>query len=149
MREPLEYIWPIVEAVRPIVTPDALWRWPDGIRDQLVAARLLKPAGTSEFVRCPACGRVHKGKPFDRRSADGEIRQFIRCPEVLRALVTAEHMEQWAVDVGALASALATALSLTGNCKDLASDRIWRCGRTTWQGTSRDILFARACPEGC
>ena len=143
MREPLEFLWPIVEAVNPIVTPDALWRWPSEIREPLMAARLLTPAGTAESIRCPACSRVHKGKPFDRKSANGEIRHFIRCPEVLRAEVTSKHMQQWAVDVGAVVSALATALSLSGACKNLESDRVWRCGRTRWGGVVRDVLFAR------
>lgn len=143
MREPLEFLWPVVEAVTPIVTPDALRRWPKETRDQVIAAKLLKPAGTSEFVRCPACGHTHKGRPFDRTSATGEVRHFIRCPEVLRAEVTAEDMQQWAVDVDAVAHALAAALSLSGNCKDLVPDRIWRCGRTMWQGIFRDVLFAR------
>lgn len=143
MREPLEFLWPVVEAVNPIVTPDALRRWPKVVREQLIAAGLLKPAGTAEFIRCPACDRVHKGMVFDRKSATGEIRHFIRCPEVLRAEVSPEEMQQWAVDVGCLVRALASALSLSGVCKDLASDRVWRCGRTMWQGASRDVLFAR------
>ena len=143
MREPLEFLWPIVEATNPIVTPDTLRRWPKDVRERLTTAGLLRPAGTAEYIRCPACDRIHKGKPFDRKSATGEIRHFIRCPEVLRAEVTSEDMQQWAVDVGALVRALASALSLSGTCKDLASERVWRCGRTMWQATSRDILFAR------
>ena len=143
MRDPLEFLWPIAEAVHPIVTPDGLRRWPKEVREQMIAAMFLKPAGTAESIRCPACDRVHKGIPFDRKSATGKIRHFIRCPEVLRAEVTAEDMQQWTVDVGAIVRALAAAMSLSGTCKDLASDRVWRCGRTMWQGTLRDILFAR------
>ena len=49
----------------------------------------------------------------------------------------------WTIDTDAVADSLGSALGLRGRCKSLLTSQLWRLGRTTWQGQSRDVLFAR------
>jgi hypothetical protein len=42
-----------------------------------------------------------------------------------------------------IVNAIASALGLSGRCTELATDRLWRLGRTGWQGASRDVMLAR------
>jgi len=62
---------------------------------------------------------------------------------VLRACVPTQALHQWAIYFGGLANALASTLGLSGRCTELVADRLWRLGRTDWQGASRDVMFAR------
>jgi hypothetical protein len=57
--------------------------------------------------------------------------------------VPASARHQWSVNLAGLADALAATLRLTGNCTELSSSRLWRLGRTTWQGSPRDVMLAR------
>jgi hypothetical protein len=57
--------------------------------------------------------------------------------------VSDRDIQQWMANTEGLAHALSAALSLGGQSTKLASDRVWRCGRWTYQGVLRDILFAR------
>ncbi len=143
MLDPLNYLWPIAEAITPIVPASALRRWPKESRERLLAAGLLKTAGTAQFVRCPACDRGHKEKVITRQLPTGERRFYVPCPEVMRAEVQPDELQQFAVDLPVLARSIASSLSLTGPSKALASDRVWHCGRLAWHGGLRDVLFGR------
>lgn len=143
MTEPLQFLWPGIEAVNPVFARAAIIRWPKGVHDQLVAAGLIVPQGTTTRIRCPECGETHFGKPFLREQPDGTMRAFINCPKHVRAQVTDRDLQQWAASVESLVGALSASLSFGGGVTKLASDRVWRCGRWTYQGVQRDVLFAR------
>ena len=143
MTDALQFLWPAVEAVNPVFSRAAVIRWPNDARTQLVSARLLVPQGSTTRIRCPECGQTHVAKPVPREQPDGKVRFFIPCPRHLRAEVSDRDIQQWAANIEALAQILATALSLGGRSTQLASDRVWRCGRWTYQDMLRDVLFAR------
>lgn len=143
MVDALQFLWPAVEAVKPLFTRAAVVRWPAGVREQLVAAGLLIPQDTAARIRCPECGQTHIAKPIARKQTDGSTRFFIPCPENLRAEVKDRDLEQWAAHIEGLVNAVAKSLALGGKVASLDSDRVWRCGRWTFQGVPRDILFAR------
>jgi hypothetical protein len=65
-------------------------------------------------------------------------------------IIQGESLQQWCVNLEGLGTALAGALSLSGRRTVLAPGRLWRLGRTKWQGVSRDVLFARGLfwPDG-
>lgn len=71
------------------------------------------------------------------------MRFFIRCPEALRVEVPDDLLLQWTVDFDALADGLAKALTLKGHPKAVVPGRLWRLGKTPWQGANREVLFAR------
>ncbi|MCX5671750.1 MAG: hypothetical protein NTU94_10575 [Planctomycetota bacterium] len=81
---------------------------------------------------------------------DGHTRFFIPCPESLRVEVPETLLLQWTVDFDALAVALAKALALRGHPKTIVPGRLWRLGKTPWQGANREVLFARGLgwPDG-
>jgi hypothetical protein len=143
MLDPLTYFWPIVESVTGVVPASGMSRWPKDSRERLLAAGLLKSAGTAKRVRCPACDRNHIEEVVAREAAEGQVRYYISCPEVMRAEVRPDELQQFAVDVPLLARSIAASLSLSGASKALASDRVWHCGRLAWHGSLRDVLFGR------
>ncbi len=143
MVDPLNCLWPIAEAITPIVSASAMSRWPKDSRERLLAAGLLKSAGTAKRVQCPACDRHHIEEVIAREAAGGQVRYYVSCPEVMRAEVRPEELQQFAVDVSLLVRSIASSLSLSGPSKALASDRVWHCGRLAWHGSLRDVLFGR------
>ncbi len=90
---------------------------------------------------CPDChGHIEEVVASD--GPGGLPRFYVPCPEVHRALVPSSARHQWSVNLAGLADALAATLGLTGNSTELSSGRLWRLGRTTWQGSPRDVLLA-------
>src|SRR5690606_2856397 len=71
MVDALQFLWPAVEAVKPLFTRAAVVRWPAGVCEQLVAAGLLVPQDTAARIRCPECGQTHIAKPIGRKQTDG------------------------------------------------------------------------------
>lgn len=142
MTDPLQLIWPLLEFPHPIVTNAAIASWPRGVRQKLVELRFLMPAENANRVLCPECGQ-HEEDVVVAEGPGDLPRYFVPCPEVMRAHVSADDLQQWAVHVSAIAEALATTLGLSGRCTELAPDRLWRLGRTNWFGESRDLMFAR------
>ncbi|GIW56289.1 MAG: hypothetical protein KatS3mg082_2750 [Nitrospiraceae bacterium] len=143
MLDPLTYFWPFVESVTGVVPASAMSRWPKDSRERLLSAGLLKSAGTAKRVRCPACDRNHIEEVVAREAADGQVRYYVSCPDVMRAEVRPDELQQFAVDVPLLARSISASLSLSGPTKALASDRVWYCGRLSWHGALRDVLFGR------
>lgn len=143
MPDALGYVLPIVEAVTPVVSANGMSRWPKEVGESLLAAELLKVAGTVKRIRCPACDRHHIEEVVAREAADGQVRYYVPCPEVMRAEVHPDELQQFAVDVPLLVRSIAASLSLSGPSEALASDRVWHCGRLAWHGGLRDVLFGR------
>lgn len=142
MTDPLQLIWPLLEFRHPIVANSAVASWPHVVRQKLVDLRFMIPAENANRVLCPECGE-HDEEVIVANGPDDAPRFFVPCPKVLRASVSADDLRQWAIHASGIAEALATTLGLTGRCTDLAPDRLWRLGRTNWQGESRDLMFAR------
>ncbi len=90
---------------------------------------------------CPECG-THVEEIVAVPGPCG-TRYCIPCPEILRAEVEPAARKQWALDFEQLAALLAQGLNLTGKTTELVASRLWRLGRTQWQGQSRDVVLAR------
>lgn len=142
MTDPLHWIWPLLEFQHPIVTNAAVATWPPAARQKLVDLKFLTQAENANRVLYPECGQ-HEEEVVVAQGPSDLPRYFVPCPEVMRAYVSADDLRQWAVQASAIAEALATTLGLSGRCTELAPDRLWRLGRTNWQGASRDLMFAR------
>jgi len=143
MVEPLELFWPVVDAAEPVFTADGAETWPAEAIEQLVAAGLARPTAQATLITCPECQDGHMEEVLVRDGPHGLGRLFIPCPDHLRIEITARHLLRWEVDFKEVTEALAVGLSLGGRCMELMPGRLWRLGRTNWQGTSRDVLFAR------
>jgi hypothetical protein len=143
MIDPLDLFWPVVDAVEPVFAADCSAAWPSGTIEQLLDARLIRQTAPTEYVTCPDCRDGHTEEVIVRDAPDGRCRFFIYCPEQLRVEIEANELRRWVVDFRVLTQSLASALSLRGRCTQIVPGRLWRLGRTDWQGTSRDVLLAR------
>lgn len=143
MTDPLESLWTSLEAETPVFTVGDLRRWPAGTADRLIGLELLRPATSATHVACPACDDGHVEEVISRPGDDGKVRFFIRCPEALRVEVPEELLRQWTVGFDVLAAALVGVLALKGYPKTLVPGRLWRLGKTPWQGANREVLLAR------
>jgi hypothetical protein len=149
MSDPLSFIWPHCDSAEPLFSEHALTPWSRGAFGDLVAAGFLCPANNSDSVVCPSCGD-HVEEVLLTDGPDGLSEFSIYCPASLRVKVQPLLLRQWTIDFDVLTQAVAASLSLGGLCTALAPGRLWRLGRTKWQGASRDVLFARGLnwPDG-
>jgi len=149
MVDPLEYLLPIIESQQMTIGNDEVSRWPDGVLQTLTALGILVPAEEASSIRCPECGE-HWEEIIARDGPGGSAQFFIRCPEVLRIEVTQQHRRQWRPNLSAMVHLLASSLDLAGKPQELMTGRLWRLGRMTWNGESRDVLFVRGLqwPDG-
>jgi len=143
MGDLLEPFWASIESDRPLFTQADLRRWPEGYGWRLCEMGLLQLAENTTHVVCPGCEGRHVEQVIPRREPDGTVRFFVVCPEALRVEVPAEMLQQWTIDFAALVKALAEALALTGRPASGVPDRLWRLGKTPWQGANREVLFTR------
>lgn len=117
--------------------------WAQTSWDDFPVRQFFRQAENASVVLCPWCPEAHSEEVVLWKKPDGTCRPVIPCPESLYVELRPEELRQWTINFDALASDFATALSLGGRCKVLLPDRLWRLGRTNWQGASRDVMFAR------
>ncbi len=142
MSDALDYLWPLLEAKYPIVAAHVAAGWPAGVHEWLVDVGLLVRAEDAQRVLCPEC-HEHFEEIIASGGPDESARLFVPCPKVLRARVPPEARWQWQVNLDGLVPKLALALGLTGRPAELLPRRVWRLGRTAWQGVRCDVLFTR------
>ena len=141
MTDPLELLWPLVDVPTAMVKAHDADTWPAGVHQRLVTLSFLRETGNAESILCPEC-RNHVEEVIAIPGPGGRSRYVIPCPEVLRVVVPPAALCQWIVDLGQIARTLAGTLQLSGRCTELATGRIWRLGRWTYQGVQRDLLLA-------
>jgi hypothetical protein len=140
--DPIDYLWPLLEAHDPTVGAHTVARWPQGGGNRLIEIGLLRRTDRARWVQCPEC-RNHYEEVLAIEGPGGTKRFFIPCPEVLRAEIEPSLLDQWMASSDSLVAMLTKTLSLQGKCVALVSGRLWRLGRTQWQGSLRDVLFTR------
>jgi len=142
MNDPLHWLWPLVDAPEPTVAAHVVESWPSGVHARLVELGFLNQAEDADRVLCPEC-HGHFEEVIASDGLDGLPRLFVPCPEVHRASVPPEARHRWSVHLTVVVEGLAASLGLTGRCTELSPIRVWRLGRTLWQGRSRDVILAR------
>lgn len=142
MTDALDYLWPLWEAQCPIVAAHVVATWPAGTHERLLEMGLLVEAEDAHRVLCPEC-HEHFEEIIAPAGPAEPVRLFIPCPKVLRARVPPAARRQWQASCDGLVANLAPALGLTGRPAELVPRRLWRVGRTAWQGMRRDVLLAR------
>jgi len=150
MLDPVAWLWSFADHEHPVFDEASLYLILGSGYERLLAANFVVRAENAAYVTCPSCIDRHSEELVALDWPDGTIKYFVSCPEYLRVEVPSELLCRWTVDWNALARAVAAALALGGECVPLFEGRLWRLGRTTWQGSYRDVLFARGLnwPDG-
>ena len=147
MIDPLEWLWLLADAPEPTVGSHHTDGWPDGVLDRLRDLGLLVEHELAARVLCPEC-RDHYEDVLACEGPGRATYSFIACPELHRVRVSRDARRQWAVKFAGLTGCLAAVMKLTGKVAELAPLRVWRLGRTTWHGESRDVVLARGLTWG-
>lgn len=148
MGDPVAWLWSFADFDEPVFDEASLRIVLGNSVDRLMSLHFVVRTSDAEFVGCPSCLDGHKEEVVVLDWPDGSRRWFVPCPEYLRVEVPRELLEQWAIHWNALAIAVAAGLALGGACTPWIDGRLWRLGRTKWQGHSRDVLFARGLTWG-
>jgi len=137
MIDPTSGFWPFVDALEPRFTLSELRR----LADDLLPS-LFSECENATAIVCPACGG-HREVVQAISRGDGEIKFFVYCPHHLRVEAPLDSLKQWTLDFDLLAQTISKGMNLRGRCAVLLPGRLWRLGRVSWRGASRDALFAR------
>ena len=143
MCDPISWLWSFADARGPVFDELSIRAILGDSFERLAAANYVVRTANAECVSCPACGAGHAEEVVPLPGANGQLRYYISCPTYFRVEIDPELLEQWTINWNALASGMAAALALAGQCTLLISDRLWRLGRLKWRGTYRDALLAR------
>lgn len=143
MCDPIAWLWSFADAREPVFDELSIRAILGDSFERLAAANYVVRTANAECVSCPACGDGHAEEVVPLSGANGQLRYYISCPTYFRVEIDPELLEQWTINWNALASGMAAALALAGQCTLLISDRLWRLGRLKWRGTYRDALLAR------
>jgi len=142
MTDPLDMIWTSFDTPECLFTADEVGRWPSGFLQRLLEVGLLQEASAADHVVCPECAEPHVEEVIVSPSAEGGTRFVIPCPEALRVEIPAESLRRWTISLDGVARLVAVALGCPSGCSLLVPARLWRLGRTKWQGASRDLVLA-------
>jgi hypothetical protein len=140
--DPLEWLWPLADAPVPTVGTHHTEAWPDGVLGRLTELGLIVESELSARVFCPEC-RDHYEEVLACEGPGQATYSYIVCPEFRRVRVSRDARRQWSVHFAGLTNDLAAVMKLTGKVAELTPARVWRLGRTTWHGESRDVVLAR------
>lgn len=143
MRDPLAFLWPYAEDPHPTFADTTLRMALSVGLERLIGSGWLMPAENADTITCPGCLDGHEEEVAAVDRPDGTRQFYVPCPENLRVEVLPALLRQWTIDWFALARTVAASLALGGACTPLMDGRLWRLGRTKWQGESRAVLFAR------
>jgi len=143
MCDPISWLWTFADARDPVFNELSIRAILGASFERLAAANYVVRTANAECVSCPVCGDGHAEEVVPLSGANGRIRYYISCPTYFRVEIDPELLEQWTINWNMLASGVAAALELAGQCTLLISDRLWRLGRLKWRGTYRDAMLAR------
>lgn len=142
MTDALLFLLPLVDTESLLLRNDHTCRWPEGVLQRLLDAGFLQVTNDAATIRCPECGE-HTEEVYCHDGDDGPPGFYIHCPVTWRVEIAPDARRQWRVSVQHLVETVSQTMNLKGAPKELLAGRLWRMGRTLWNGTSRDVVFAR------
>lgn len=144
MTNALDILWATLEAVEPVLTPDAWRRIPTESRSALTASKLFVPGPPAHRIRCPACATPHMAPIIARPGPAATTRLFVKCPREARVPITEAHLQTWRGNARSVAESIAASLSLSGGVRAIRSDRVIDCGQLQSHGQRAGVFLARA-----
>jgi len=131
-----------------VLVADEVTRISREVFAELTRLGLLVPGGTARAVGCEACDQDHAEWVETVSGPDGDERFFIPCPQEGRVEVARSRVQQWQVDFAPLARAIKESLMAFGSMEPVHPGRLWRLGRASLAGRSRELWMARQVSAG-
>ena len=144
MSEDLTAFWSRADLEDPAFTGDELRRLPTATRRVLESHSLLRQSENLRVIQCDACGDGHvEDVEILVEPASSKPRAYITCPDTGRVSVPMERLQQWSVDLDAVACVVGEALNLRGRIISISPNRVWLLGTIQLDHHSRDVFIVR------
>jgi hypothetical protein len=150
----LTAFWIRADLEDPAFTGDEVRRLPAATRHLLETRSMIRQSENLRAIECDACGDGHLEEveiltePVGSRS-----RAYITCPEAGRVSVEMQRLQQWSVDLEAIARVVATSLELRERIISITPGRVWLLGARKFDERMCDVFLVRGIflagqPEG-
>ena len=144
MNEDLTAFWSRADVEDPAFTGDELRRLPATTRRLIESHSLLRQSENLRVVECDACGDGHVEEvEILVEPAGSKPRAYITCPDTGRVSVPMERLQQWSVDLDAVARVVAATLDLGDRIVTIAPSRIWLLGKQQVGARLAEFFLAR------
>jgi hypothetical protein len=144
VNEDLTAFWSRADVEDPAFTSDELRRLPATTRRLIESHSLLRQSENLRVVECDACGDGHVEEvEILVEPAGSKPRAYITCPDAGRVSVPMERLQQWSVDLEAVARVVGEALNLRGRIISISPNRVWLLGTTQLDHHTRDVFMVR------
>jgi len=122
-------------------------RWPDELREALIASGLLVECEYARVITCDGCEEACLGEvTFVDSDTDAPPRAYVNChqrDDISRVAVPLEKLRQWTVSVAGFADFLARELHSPHVAKEIIPSWLWWIGRPVFRGGSYGVFLAR------
>jgi hypothetical protein len=144
VNEDLTVFWSRADVEDAAFTGDELRRLPGATRRLLESHSLLRQSENLRVIECDACGECHVEEvEILVEPAGSKPRAYISCPDVGRVPVDFQRLQQWSVDLEAVARTAGAALGLDGKVTSITTGRIWLLGTRQFDHHTRDVFLVR------
>jgi hypothetical protein len=144
VNEELAAFWSRADLEDPAFTGDEVRQFPSATRRLLRFRSLLRQSENLRVIDCDACGDGHLEEiEFLVEPPGSKPRAYITCPEAGRVSVSIERLQQWSVDLDAVAQTVAAALAIQGRIISITARRVWLLGTMQLDQHMRDVFIVR------
>jgi hypothetical protein len=144
MSEALQMVLRYAEyAYPPRFSCDEMEDWPKGEAERLETCGLLRAAPAAEAILCHDCGELEDIVILDDYVNKRPI-AYLRCETYGASRIPLERLRQWDLSFQGLMDMAFADVDLVGQREEIVPERVWRLGKASLGGASRNVYFARA-----
>jgi hypothetical protein len=144
VNDSLTAFWIRADLEHPVFGSDEVRCWPANIRYLLESRCLIRLGENLKIIECDACGERHiEEVEFLTEPPGSKPRAYISCPEAGRVSVELERLQQWSVDLEAVAQTVAEVLDLRDRIVSITPGRVWLLGTRKFVERMRDVFLLR------
>lgn len=141
--DPLQILWTCAHAEHPQVTTDEIGLAGGAPLPTLLKLGLFIPGPVAQMVVCDACDDHHAATVITLPGRNGPARHLYMCPENGPQEVAPERLVQYRPDFERFLEWVAHDLGIPGAVEPVIPDLLWRLGRASIAGKSRDVWCLR------
>jgi hypothetical protein len=144
VNDDLTAFWIRADMEEPAFTGDEVRRLAAATRTLLESHSLIRQSENLRVVECDACGNGHVEEvELLTEPVGSNPRAYITCPEAGRVSVGMQRLQQWSVNLDALAGTVAAGLDLRDRLISIAPSRVWLLGAKKFDEHMRDVFLVR------